>query len=257
MDNQRMLVNAIFQEEVRIAIIQDNQLLELEVESKLGKKLKGNIYKGKVSRVEPSLQAAFVDIGTNRNGFLQINDVNPNLSPNYDEKSNRRLDIQQILSPGQEIIVQVVKEERELKGATLSTYLSLPGRYLVITPGTDRGGVSRRISDTENRQRLKEICRELSVPQGVGVIIRTAGLDRSQTDLSRDLTHLLKVWEGIQAKSTNASAPSVLFEESDLATRVIRDYFTPEVREILIDDGETFERVKNFSIPFRFSSLSK
>ena len=245
MDNQRMLINALFPEEVRIAIIQEQQLLELEIESKIGRKLKGNIYKGVISRVEPSLQAAFVDIGTDRNAFLQINDVHPSLYRRAG-RGDRRPNIQEILRAGQEIVVQVVKEERDLKGATLTTYVSLPGRYLVITPGTDRGGVSRKINDGQQRQRLKALSQELEVPSGIGIIIRTAGLDRSQADLARDLGNLLKVWEGVVSRAQTTSGPAPLYEEGDLATRVIRDYFTPEIREIIIDDTATFERVKDF-----------
>ncbi len=245
---RRMLINAIHQEEIRIAIVEGRELVELETESNVGKKLKGNIYKAKISRIEPSLQAAFVDIGTQRNGFLQINDVHPAYFRQQPERgqSGTRIPIQNVLEPGQELIVQVVKEERELKGATLTTFLSLPGRYIVLMPGSDRGGVSRKISDGDQRMRLKKLARELEMPAGMGLIIRTAGLDRSQTELGRDLGLQLKLWERILADGQNASCPTMLYEESNVATRVIRDYFTPEVREIVIDNAMTFENVKNF-----------
>ncbi len=142
--------------------------------------------------------------------------------------------------------MQVVKEERELKGATLTTYLSLPGRYIVVMPGSDRGGISRKISDNEQRQRLRKLAAELELPTGIGLIIRTAGLDRSQSELSRDLALQLKLWERILGDAQTATCPAVLYEESDVATRVIRDYFTPEIREIIIDEPHTFERVRNF-----------
>jgi ribonuclease E len=246
--DRRMLINAIHPEECRIGIVEDGTLTELEIESNVGRKLKGNVYKARISRIEPSLQAAFVDIGTQRNGFLQINDIHPSYfrSHGRDRHHNGRVRIQDVLEAGQEIIVQVVKEERELKGATLTTYLSLPGRYIVLMPGSDRGGVSRKISDGDQRKRLRNLSSELEIPSGIGIIIRTAGLDRSQAELSRDLTLLLKVWEKIVGEAQTAESPTILYKESDLATRVIRDYFTPEIREVLIDDTETFNHVREF-----------
>jgi ribonuclease E len=243
--DQRMIINAVHPEECRIAIVEGNSLAELEIESNVGKKAKGNVYRGRISRIEPSLQAAFVDIGTSRNGFLQINDVHPSCFKHAPPRSGR-VRIQDVLEPGQELVVQVVKEERDMKGATLTTYLSLPGRYLVIMPGSDRGGISRKISDSDQRVRLRRLSRELEVPAGIGMIIRTAGLDRSQSELSRDLSLQLKLWESILVANQTASAPCLLYKDNDLATRVIRDYFTPDVREIIIDDPETFHTVKEF-----------
>ena len=243
--DQRMLINAVHPEECRIAIIEGSSLAELEIESLAGKKAKGNIYRGRISRIEPSLQAAFVDIGTNRNGFLQINDVHPAC---FRDRNSRpgKVRIQDVLEPGQELVVQVVKEERDMKGATLTTYISLPGRYLVIMPGSDRGGISRKIHDNEQRLRLGRLSRELEVPVGIGMIIRTAGLDRSQGELSRDLSLQLKLWESILVANQSAKAPALLYKDNDLATRVIRDYFTPDVREIVIDDPRTFNNVREF-----------
>lgn len=243
--DQRMIINAVHPEECRIAIVEGSALAELELESNVGKKAKGNVYRGRISRIEPSLQAAFVDIGTSRNGFLQINDVHPSCFKNSPPRSGK-VRIQDVLEPGQELVVQVVKEERDMKGATLTTYLSLPGRYLVIMPGSDRGGISRKISDSDQRVRLRRLSRELEVPAGIGMIIRTAGLDRSQSELSRDLSLQLKLWESILAANQSAPAPSLLYKDNDLATRVIRDYFTPDVREIIIDDEETYLTVKEF-----------
>lgn len=247
--SRRMVINAVHPEEIRIAITEDDALLELEIESDLGRKLKGNVYKAKISRIEPSLQAAFLDIGTQRNGFLQINDVHPAYfrdSGNGREHGRYRARIQDVLEAGQELVVQVVKEERDLKGATLTTYLSLPGRYMVVMPGSERGGISRKINDAEQRNRLRKLARELEMPAGIGMIIRTAGLDRSLAELSRDLSIQLKLWERIITEAQTASCPSILFKESDLAIRVIRDYFTPDVRDIVIDEPETFKRVRNF-----------
>jgi ribonuclease E len=243
--DQRMIINAVHPEECRIAIVEGSALAELEIESNVGKKAKGNVYRGRISRIEPSLQAAFVDIGTHRNGFLQINDVHPSCYKNLPPRSGK-VRIQDVLEPGQELVVQVVKEERDMKGATLTTYLSLPGRYLVIMPGSDRGGISRKISDSDQRVRLRRLSRELEVPAGIGMIIRTAGLDRSQSELSRDLSLQLKLWESILVANQSASAPCLLYKDNDLATRVIRDYFTPDVREIIIDDPETYRTVKEF-----------
>ena len=245
MDRQ-MVINAIHSEECRIAIIENNNILELEVESQIGKKLKGNIYKARISRIEPSLQAAFVDIGTNRNGFLQINDIHPAYFRDNKNINYNRVSIQDVLYPDQEIIVQVIKEERDMKGATLTTYISLPGRYVVLMPGSDRGGISRKIIDAEQRKRLKNLAQEVELPAGMGMIIRTAGLDRSLSELSRDVSLQLKLWESVVVDAQKCKSPSILYQESDLATRVIRDYFTPEIREIIIDDFQTFSMVKEF-----------
>lgn len=229
---RKMLINARHPEETRVAIVEDNRLVELEIEPNTGKKLKGNIYKSRISRIEPSLQAAFIDIGTDRNAFLQINDVHPSYFKGGGVRGKPhmgRVRIQDVLEPGQELVVQVVKEEREQKGATLTTYLSLPGRYLVLMPGSERGGVSRRINE-EERIRLKKLTQELEIPAGIGMIVRTAGLDRSLSELSRDLSILIKLWENILAAYQKSEGFSMLYQESNLATSVIRDYFTPEVQ---------------------------
>ena len=251
MEEQKMLINALHAEDIRIAIIQGKELVELEIDSSLstGQKLKGNIYKTKVTRIEPSLQAAFIDIGTKRNGFLQINDIHPSYFRNskYIGKRFEKIPIQEVLEPGQDIIVQVVKEERGLKGATLTTYISLPGRYVVFMPGTDSSGISKKIKSAEQRSRLAKLHREVEMPSGAGIIVRTAGLDRSQTDLTRDMEFQLKLWEQIVAKAQNSDGNmNLIYQESDPAVRVVRDYFSPEIREILIDDDATYERVKDF-----------
>lgn len=242
-----MLINAVHPEECRIAIIEGNTPIELEIESNAGKKLKGNIYKAKIARVEPSLQAAFVDIGAERNGFLQINDIHPSyFKKGYVKKrSVSQIKIQDVVEAGQEIIVQVVKEERDLKGATLTTYLSLPGRYVVLMLGNDKGGVSRKGSQDE-RSRLKKLTQDLEIPDGMGIIIRTAGLDRSHSELSRDLSLQLELWNKIQNKAKESTCPTILYTDGNFATRVIRDYFTPIVREIVIDNPNTYELVKEF-----------
>ena len=261
--SRRMIINALHPEECRIAITEDNRLSEIEIEVGSSKKLKGNIYKGRVTRIEPSLQAAFVDFGTDRNGFLQINDIHPDYSiatnsnrirsrRSSDRESgasnNPRLsrNIRELLEPDQEVVVQVIKEERELKGSTLTTYLALPGRYLVLTLGNERAGVSRKIGDLEQRKRLKSLAQEFELPSGTGLIVRTAGLDRSQTELSRDLALQLKLWERIMRDSQLNKAPSILYKESELATRVVRDYFTPDIREIIVEEPATYTAVREF-----------
>jgi ribonuclease E len=243
-----MLINAVHSEECRIAIVEDKKLVELEVESNTGRTTKGNIYRAKISRIEPSLQAAFVDLGSRRNGFLQINDIHPAYFKNWNPPPGRRARprIQDVLEPGQELVVQIVKEERDLKGATLTTHLSLPGRYIVLMPGSDKGGISRKISDEDQRQRLKKLSQELEIPTGMGIIVRTAGLDRSLSELSRDLTIQLKLWEEILMSAQGCKCPTLLYEDNHLPTRVMRDYFTPDIREVLIDEPKTFEQVREF-----------
>lgn len=249
MNAQKMLINALHPEDLRIAIIKDNELEELEVDSSSStNSIKGNIYKAKVDRIEPSLQAAFIDIGTNRNAFLQINDVHPSYycDQSFRHKKFDTIPIKKVLKEGQEIIVQVVKEERGEKGATLTTYLSLPGRYTVLMPGTKHSGVSKKIQDNQHRARISKIYSELDIPVGMGIIVRTAGYDRSIIDIKRDLELQLKLWEEIVIKSETETYPKLLYKESDPSIRVIRDYFTPEIREILIDEEETFSQVKEF-----------
>lgn len=248
-NTRRMLINAAHSEDTRIAIIEGKELVELEIDSShITNTLKGNIYKTVINRVEPSLQAAFIDIGTRKNAFLQINDVHPTYykDQSYRKKRFEKIPIQKVLEPGQEIIVQVVKDERGEKGATLTTYLSLPGRYIVLMPGTDNSGISKRIKNPEQRDRIAKINKELEMPAGMGMIVRTAGMDRSITELSRDLETQLKLWENILEKSQEQKTPHLLYEETDTSIRVIRDYFTPEIREILIDNKQTHDAVKSF-----------
>lgn len=253
---RRVLVNAIYGEESRIAIVEDDRLLELEVERAEHAPLKGNIYKAPITRVEPSLQAAFLDIGSSRNGFLQINDLNQGYwpTPDEDERSGggdsrgrgNRWHIQDALRPGMELVVQVVKDERALKGATLTTNISLPGRYLVLMIGNQRGGVSRKIVDEGQRHRLKRAIGGLKVPAGMGIIVRTAGINREAEELQRDLDSLIDTWVNIVDRSFQPGSPVALYEESDLATRFLRDNLTSHINEIVVDERATYERVKQF-----------
>ncbi len=247
---KRMLINALYPEECRIAVAEDDRLLELEVERADHTQLKGNIYKAAITRIEPSLQAAFLDIGSNRNGFLQINDIHPayfhNWPPPDGDCFSSRPPIQESLRPGQDLIVQVVKDQRAAKGATLTTNISIPGRFLVLMIGNQRGGVSRKIVDEGQRYRLRQALQKLVLPRGMGVIVRTAGINRNSSELQRDLDSLLEIWFDILKKSFEPSSPRVLYHESDLAVRTIRDYLTSSIEEILIDEPQTYERACAF-----------
>ena len=247
---RRMLINAQHKEECRVAVAEDDQLLELEVEKAGQVQLKGNIYKAPTTRIEPSLQAAFLDIGANRNGFLQINDINPtyfsNWPPDKVDGKIPRPAIQDVLSSSQDLVVQVVKDERAAKGATLTTNLSIPGRYLVLMVGNQRGGVSRKIVDEGQRSRLRGAVRDLKIPPGMGVIVRTAGINKSSTQLQGDLDALLETWYYVVKKSLQPGGPILLYKESDLAIRTIRDYLTGDIDEILIDDQETYDDAMQF-----------
>lgn len=247
---RRMLINATHLEETRVAIVQDNQLVELEIERADQIQLKGNVYKAKITRIEPSLQAAFLDIGANRNGFLQINDIHSAYFRNQFDDDHpahfERPAVQEVLQAGQDLVVQVVKDERDAKGATLTTNLSIPGRYLVLMIGNQRGGVSRKINDESQRYRLKQAVQNLQVPAGMGVIVRTAGINKSSAELQRDLDGLLEFWYELVSKSFEAQTPRLLYEEPDLAIRMIRDYLTTDIEQIIIDEPRIYQRARSF-----------
>lgn len=246
---RRMLINAIYPEECRVAVADDDRLLELEIERADQVQLKGNIYKAPITRIEPSLQAAFLDIGATRNGFLQINDVNPSYFLNWPPESGserQRPAIQDVLRAGQYLVVQVVKDERAAKGATLTTNISIPGRYLVLMIGNQRGGVSRKIIDEGQRKRLRLAVNDLRVPAGMGVIVRTAGINKSSIELQKDLDALIEIWYEIVHKNFEPGGPLELYRESSLAIRTIRDYLTGDIDEILIDDRSVYENTVGF-----------
>jgi ribonuclease E len=244
---RKMLINAEDAEESRVAIVADGILEEFDIETSHKEQIKSNIYKGVVVKVEAGLQAAFVDYGGKRAGFLPLGEVHPTCYADQElAKRGGRVRIHDVLKRNQELLVQVVKDEIGTKGAALSTYISLPGRYLVLMPGVDATRVSRKIEDEAQRRQLKEIVAQLAPPPGTGVIIRTAGLDRTKQELQRDMAYLLKLWETILAQAKDLPAPSVVYEESDLIIRSIRDYFTPDIAEILVDDREVFKRAREF-----------
>jgi ribonuclease E len=282
---QEMLINVSQPEECRIAIVEDGVLEELYVERAGQDNYVGNIYKGVVVNLEPSIQAAFVDFGVGRNGFLHISDVEPQYfrqggydptrpisagghqrrNHNGDDEVDADLDvdeprarfrpgirprvkppIQDILRRGDELLVQVIKEGIGTKGPTLSTYISIPGRYLVLMPALGRIGVSRKIEDETVRRRLRDIMLELNPPKGLGFIVRTAGSDRTKKELSRDLAYLLRLWKVIVRRIKRCAAPVDIYEESDMIIRTIRDIFTTEVDTIFIDEPRSYERAKEF-----------
>jgi len=256
---KKMLINASHPEECRVAVVSEGLLEELDVQVRTREATLGNIYQGVISRVEPSLQAVFVDYGASRNGFLSINDVHPSYFPESFEASRRRPRIQDVFKKDAHVLVQVAKEERQNKGAGLTTNLSLAGRYLVLMPGTDLCGVSRKIDDDEERQKLKEILSQLKPPENMGFIIRTAGMGRTKTELARDLDYLLKLWQAIEKNVNEHPAPALLHKEHDMVIRSIREHFSGDISEILIDDRETHAKVREFfqQVMPRYQALVK
>ena len=242
--SRKMLINAADQEEFRVAILEEGMLTEFALEAASREQTKGNIYKGVVANVEPSLQAAFLNYGGNRHGFLPLSEVHPDY---YLEKVKDRskVRIQQALKKGQELIVQVIKEESANKGAYLSTYVSLPGRFLVLLVKQSHLGISRKIEKEEERQRLKELAQKLGVPPEMGVIIRTVGEEGKQRSLGKDLSVLLKLWEDI-SKAAAKPAPCMLYKDLDVITRTVRDYLSVDVKSILVDDLEVHQQLKSF-----------
>ncbi len=244
--SKKMLINATHAEENRVAIVEDGILSELDIEITGQEQTKGNIYKGVVSRVEPGLQAAFIDFGSARSGFLQMGEIHPDLFPARDPDKKERPRINDILHRGQELLIQIVKEERGNKGAALTTYLSLPGRYMVLMPQTRTQGISRKINEESERKKLKEAMKVLELPQDMGYIIRTAGIGKEPEELKRDLDYLLRLYKNILRLKENAKAPALVYRESNLIIRSVRDYFMPDMDEVLIDDPKVFKETRDF-----------
>jgi len=276
---KKMLIDAAHPEETRVAVLDGNRVEDFDFETQSRKQLRGNIYLAKVTRVEPSLQAAFVEYGGNRHGFLAFSEIHPDYYaiPTADQEKikaelaaaeaeaegeeededavderrrrilTRRYKIQEVIRRRQIMLVQVVKEERGNKGAALTTYLSLAGRYCVLMPNTGRGGgISRKITQASDRKRLKKIALDLDVPQGQGLIIRTAGAKRTKTEIKRDYEYLSRAWETIRDDTLKSVAPALIYEESSLVKRAIRDLYDKDVDEIHVDGEEAYKEAKDF-----------
>ena len=240
-----MLVNAVQEEELRVALVDGQKLYDLSIEIPSREQKKSNIYKGRITRVEPSLEAAFVEYGAQRHGFLPLKEVSKEYFRSQPGPGGR-LNIKDLLQEGQELIVQVEKEERGNKGAALTTFISLAGRFLVLMPNNPRaGGVSRRI-EGEDRDQMREAMNGLQIPDGMGAIVRTAGVGRSTEELQWDLNNLKAAWDAIEQANDGRPAPFLIFQESDAMTRGLRDYFSDDVGEILIDQPEAFQKAQEY-----------
>ena len=241
---KRMLFNATQQEELRVAIVDGQKLIDIDIESNARELHKSNIYKAVITRIEPSLEACFVNYGEDRHGFLPFKEVARSLF--REGVDVRNATIRDALTEGQEIMVQVEKEERGNKGAALTTFISLAGRYLVLMPNNPRGGgVSRRV-EGEERQELRETMDKLDVPPGMSIIARTAGIGRTVEELQWDLNYLLQLWNAIESAGSSAPGAFLIYHESSLVIRAIRDYFQPDIGEILIDTDEIYEQARQF-----------
>ncbi len=241
--SSKILINAVDPEECRIAKVTDNRLEEFHIENASRAITQGNIYKGTITRIEPSLQAVFVDYGADRNGFLQKHEIHADY---YQDVANGERNIRSIVRQGQELLVQITKDPIGSKGAMLTTYVSLAGRFIVLMPGGETRGISRKIEDETERQRLKDIKNGLNLPDGFGMIIRTAGAGCTKAMLTKDLNYLLRLWKNIKSNVMEIEAPNLIHKERDLVVRSIRDYFMPDVSEILIDDAAAHQEAKAF-----------
>jgi len=255
MPKREMLINYVSGEECRIAIVEDGKLEELYQERASAESHVGNIYKGKVTNVEPSIQAAFIDFGLERNGFLHITDLHPQYFGGKDKEDTEtvglktprreRPPIQKCLKRGQEILVQVLKEGIGTKGPTLTSYLSIPGRYIVMMPFMEKMGVSRKVDDEDERREMRKLLNELSPPKDCGFIIRTAGMGRPKADLKRDLAFLQRVWKTIEQRRKKINVGE-LYTEADLLIRTIRDVYSNDINQIIIDDANAAHRAQDF-----------
>src|SRR5882672_5498642 len=242
---KRMLVNAVQEEELRVALVDGQKLYDLSIEIPSREQKKSNIYKGRITRVEPSLEAAFVEYGAQRHGFLPLKEVSKEYFRSQ-PAAGGRLNIKDLLQEGQELIVQVEKEERGNKGAALTTFISLAGRFLVLMPNNPRaGGVSRRI-EGEDRDQMREVMSQLQIPEGMGAIVRTAGVGRSVQELQWDLDNLKVQWEQIEAAAKDRPAPYLVYRESDAVTRSLRDYLADDVGEVLVDSQAAFQKCQEY-----------
>jgi len=253
---KRMLINATQPEELRVAMVDGQKLYDLDIEVPSREQKKANIYKGRITRVEPSLEAAFVDYGSDRHGFLPLKEIARTYFREGAPESGR-VNIRDVLKEGQEVVVQVEKEERGNKGAALTTFISLAGRFLVLMPNNPRaGGVSRRI-EGEDRDEIREALMQMNVPKGMGAIVRTAGVGRSVEELQWDLDYLVTIWEAIQKASEDMKPPVLIYQESNVIIRALRDYLRSDIGEILIDDPKVFEQATGFMESVMPQNLSK
>jgi ribonuclease E len=243
---KRMLFNATQPEELRVALVDGQRLYDLDIETIHREQKKANIYKGRITRIEPSLEAAFIDYGAERHGFLPLKEISRNyFDPNVDI-SQGKINIKEVLKEGQDLVVQVVKEERGNKGAALTTFISLAGRYLVLMPNNPRaGGVSRRI-EGDDRSEARDTLSNLNIPEDMGLILRTAGVGKSTEELQWDLDYLVNLWKAIEDASSQREAPFLIYQESSLVVRAIRDYFRTDINEIIIDSQAVFDQAKEF-----------
>lgn len=240
---KRMLINATQPEELRVALVDGQRLYDLDIESGAREQKKANIYRGRITRIEPSLEAAFVDFGAERHGFLPLKEISREY---FTKEPSGRPNIKEVLKEGQEVIVQVDKEERGNKGAALTTFISLAGRFLVLMPNNPRaGGISRRI-EGDDRAQLKDAMGQLTVPDKMGVIVRTAGIGRSPEELQWDMDYLVQVWEAITEEAGKRSAPFLIYRESNVIIRAMRDYLRHDIGEVLIDSPEVHEEALHF-----------
>ncbi len=243
---KKILINATQPEEVRVAMVDGQKLYDLDIENRQRVQTKANVYKAKVTRVEPSLEAAFVDFGAARHGFLPLKEISTEYYRSRAPENEGKIRIKDVLKEGTEVIVQVDKEERGSKGAALTSYISLAGRYMVLMPNNPRaGGISRRI-EGEDRSELRDSLAQLLLPDGMGVIIRTAGVGRSTEELQWDLDYLLQLWESISRATQENKAPVLIYQESDVIIRAVRDYLRDDIDQVLIDDPATYNRAAEF-----------
>jgi ribonuclease E len=243
---KRMLINATHPEELRVALVNGQRLFDLDIESSSREQKKANIYKGRITRVEPSLEAAFIDFGAERHGFLPLKEISKEYFKKSPGQIEGKINIKDVVSEGQEVIVQVDKEERGNKGAALTTFISLAGRYLVLMPNNPRaGGISRRI-EGEERAQLKEAMNDVQVPKSMGIIVRTAGIGRNTEELQWDLDYLVQFWEAITQAAGERKAPFLIHQESNVIIRAVRDYLRQDIGEVLIDSSTVHDDVLNF-----------
>lgn len=243
---KEMLINAVHPEQKRMAVVGNGRLVEFNIQMSVRENITGNIYKGIIMKVEKGLQAAFVNYGGKKDGFLPLKDVSPEYFRFGSEGMENGKRFHSPLRPGQEVMVQVLREVSDRKGALLTTYISLPGRYLVLLPNKPSSGISRKIEGEEDRRRLREIMAQINVEEGMGFIVRTAGINRTKQELLRDYQHLYRLWKQIQKLARETPAPTLIYQESDFGIRSLRDYYTSDIEVIWVDDIDTFRKMREY-----------